>query len=465
MRRSFAISALVACLALSAAARTRPRYGGTLRIEIQGDPWQLPGGLARSLVLDTLTTLSDTGEPQPSLALRWTAQSLDRRWTFTLRPGVHFQDGAPLSAESVAASLERSCTNPTAANPSVPNSVPFAPCPWKTVRAVGDAIVFLSETSLPDLPELLAQTRFAIARPDSSGSIVGTGPFRVTSSTADTLTLAANDDGWAGRPFLDSIQIHPHRAIRDQWLDLSLGKADLVEVPPELELQAEQQQLRVLASRPVELLALTIAPDGAFASHALRQAVALAVDRAALSNVIFQKQGEISASLLPQDVSGYAFLFPTDRNLAQARALRGNARLPTFLLSTNDPGAALQLAAERLALNLQEAGFSVQVASPGSRTPAPLALRRVLLQAATPRAALDEMLAQFGQTPFTQTQFGQNSTVSATEAAERAVLDNDTIVPLLWLPRAWALSDRVRDLVLAPDGSPLLAGASLEAGK
>jgi hypothetical protein len=48
---------LVVCLALSARARTRSRYGGALRIETQSDPWRVPGGIARKLVFDGLTII------------------------------------------------------------------------------------------------------------------------------------------------------------------------------------------------------------------------------------------------------------------------------------------------------------------------------------------------------------------------------------------------------------------------
>ena len=72
MARRFVISAVLLALAVSAQARTRPHYGGALRIEIQGDPWQMPDGLARRLVLDTLTTVTDTGTAQPALARHWT---------------------------------------------------------------------------------------------------------------------------------------------------------------------------------------------------------------------------------------------------------------------------------------------------------------------------------------------------------------------------------------------------------
>jgi ABC-type transport system substrate-binding protein len=449
MARRFVISAVLLALAVSAQARTRPHYGGALRIEIQGDPWQMPDGLARRLVLDTLTTVSDTGTAQPALALRWSSQNADHRWEFTLRPGVRFQDGAPLTAETVVAALNDVCSRGAS-----------GPCPWRTVRAVGDTVVFVSDASLPDLPALLAQQAFAVARQDAPGAVIGTGPFRVTGFANGALMLAANDDCWAGRPFADSIEIHPHRTVRDQWLDLSVGKADIIEVPAEMIRQAQQQHLHVLVSRPVDLLALTIAPNGPFSGREMRQSAALAVDRAALSNVIFQKQAEVTGSLLPQALSGYAFLFSTDRNLDRARALRGGSSPAGLVLNTQDTSATMHLAAERLALNLREAGFSVQVAPAEFRPPPALTLRRVHLEASGPAAALDEMLAHFGQ----------NGTVTATDPAslwrtERGVLDNETIVPLLWLPRAWAAGDRVRDLRLSPDGAPLLSDASLEGPK
>ncbi|HEX3985534.1 MAG TPA: ABC transporter substrate-binding protein [Acidobacteriaceae bacterium] len=453
MARRFVISVLLVAVALTAQARTRPHYGGTLRIEIQGDPWQMPDGLARRLVLDTLATVSDTGTAQPALAVRWTAQNADHRWEFTLRPGVRFQDGAPLTAEAVVTALNDVCSRGAAANP------PMA-CPWRMIRAVGDSVIFVSDTAVPDLPALLAQESFAIARQDTSGTIIGTGPFRVTGFANGALLLAANDDCWAGRPFADSVEIHPHRTVRDQWLDLSVGRADIVEVPPEMIRPAQQQHLSLLVSRPVDLLALTIAPNGPFSGREMRQAIALAVDRAALSNVIFQKQGEVTASLLPQALSGYAFLFSTDRNLDRARALRGGASPTGVILSAEDTSATLHLAAERLALNLHEAGFAVRVATTPARQPTALTLRRVHLEAASPAAALDEMLARFGQ----------NGTVTATDPVslwqtERGVLENDTIVPLLWSPRAWAAGDRVRDLRLWPDGAPRVADASLEGAK
>ena len=116
----------------------------------------------------------------------------------------------------------------------------------------------------------------------------------------------------------------------------------------------------------------------------------------------------------------------------------------------------MQLAGQRIALNLREASFNAQINSPNGQRP-DLALRLIPLQAADPAAMLEEILRIENQP-------------AAVEAdpvmeynAEREFLDRKTLIPLLHLPRAYALSPRVRDLELRADGSPDLTGASLEA--
>ncbi len=135
---------------------------------------------------------------------------------------------------------------------------------------------------------------------------------------------------------------------------------------------------------------------GALANPVLRAAIAQAVDRGALSNVIFQKQGEITASLLPQSLTGYAFLFPADRDLNKANELRGGLTPPPLTLAA-DGDATMQLAAQRIALNLREAGFNVQVANARNASRADLALRKLPLDGADPAAALETLLRGAGE--------------------------------------------------------------------
>lgn len=446
MLRPVVISLLIAALVLPATARTRPHYGGVLHVEVSGDPMQNPNGLARSLILDGLTSLGADGAVRPALAIGWEPDDNAHRWQFQLRAGVRFQDGSPLTAASVVQSLNVSCNGN---------------CPWSTVSAAGPDVVFTGDSPIPNLPVLLAGGEFLISLTVSANGqipagLIGTGPFQLASNANGVATLTANETCWQGRPFVDSIEIRGHRAIRDQWLDLSVGRADVVEVPPEMLRAARQQQLTVAVSPPVTLLALEISGSGALSNASLRASIAAAVDRAALFNVIFQKQGAIAASLLPQSLTGYAFLFPAGRDLNKAITLRGGLTPPALTLSF-DGGAAMQLAAQRIALNLREAGFNVQAVPAASAPHADLVLRTLPLLTATPAAAMETLLRAMGQFISVEDQ-----TPAGLYQTEREFLDLHTLVPLLDLPRAFAVSGRVRDFALRADGAPDLANASLQ---
>ncbi len=59
------------------------------------------------LVYDTLFAVDDRWQPQPQMVERWTKTPEGRDWTFTLREGLAFHDGTPVTAEDCTASLRR----------------------------------------------------------------------------------------------------------------------------------------------------------------------------------------------------------------------------------------------------------------------------------------------------------------------------------------------------------------------
>jgi len=442
--RQAAISCLIAVLALPAVARTRPHYGGTLRVEVEGDGSKSSNGLIWRLEMDGLTQFGVDGTPRPALAIRWASENNDHRWQFWLRPAVQFRNGWPLTSAAVVASLTQSCpTN----------------CPWTALHAVGASVVITSDSPMPNLPSLLAENQFLIHLMDAGDGkeppcCVGTGPFQLAQGLP--LNLVANENYWGGRPFVDKVEILTNKSVRDQWLDLSVGRADLVEVPAEQLRQAQQQHLTVVASPPVTLLALAVSDSSVLSNPNLRAAIAMAVDRNALSNVIFQKQGEVTASMLPGALTGYSFLFPTDRDLNKAHEVRGGLTSPTLTLAA-DNNPIMQLAAQRLALNLHEAGFTVQVTNAATAQHKDLALLQLTLASSQPQPALESILRSVGvATPVIE------NTPAGIYKMEREFLDTHTLIPLLYLPRAYAISGRVRDLRLSPDGTPLLADVSLQ---
>jgi hypothetical protein len=172
--------------------------------------------------------------------------------------------------------------------------------------------------------------------------------------------------------------------------------------------------------------------------------------------VIFQKQGEITASLLPAEVTGYSFLFSAERDLNKAHELRDGQNVPPLTLVA-EGGPVMQLAAQRIALNLRDAGFNVQAANAGGPQHVDLTLRRITLESSEPGPALESVLRTAGlAVPVLEQPPAERYRV------EREVLDTHMVIPLLYLPSAYAVGGRVRDLRLSFAGAPELDGVSLE---
>jgi peptide/nickel transport system substrate-binding protein len=242
----------------------------------------------------------------------------------------------------------------------------------------------------------------------------------------------ANDNAPGGRPFLDAIDIQMARPLRDQSIDLELGKADIVELGPS-ELLRQPAGRRVWSSAPVRLLALVF--GNRIEDPRIREALALAVDRSAIHTVLLQRQGEISGALLPQWLSGYAFLFPTAADITKSRVLLASlsANVRTLFLSVDD--AAWRPIAERIALNARYAGLTVTVVPQN----ADVRLVEVRVGFPDPARALSGMAAWLGlpEPP-------RSDSPETLLAAERALLEGFRVIPLIHLPDVYGVSSRVK---------------------
>jgi hypothetical protein len=150
-----------------------------------------------------------------------------------------------------------------------------------------------------------------------------------------------------------------------------------------------------------------------------------------------QRQGEISGALLPQWLSGYAFLFPAAADLARARQLARGAR--SITLGVSD--AAMRPIAERIALNARDAGLAVSVTPHTAGADA--ALVELRIAAADPAKALIQIAAALGL-PALPLAPPENVSPEATYAAERALLEGFRVIPLIHLPDVYGVGPRVR---------------------
>jgi ABC-type transport system substrate-binding protein len=279
---------------------------------------------------------------------------------------------------------------------------------------------------------LRVEMREAYDKPEAMAPPAG---FVLASWEAGRRALYTADENAAGgRPYLDAIEIQMGRPLRDQSTDLELGKADVVELGPN-ELRRQIAGRRVWSSSPVLLMALVFGPRVQDAR--LREALALAVDRGAIHSVLLQRQGEISGALLPQWLSGDAFLFPPAFDGARAHSLVAALAAPARTISLAVSDASLKPIADRIALNARDAGLVVSVTVQSGN--ADVRLLEVRMESSNPARALAETAAELG--------LAEPSSADTPEAlynAERALLDGFRVIPLFQLPRVFGASPRVK---------------------
>jgi peptide/nickel transport system substrate-binding protein len=402
--RWIAAASAIALIALLQGAR-RPRYGGNLRFQIGAavqslDPGEWPNDPAEAaakaslagLVFETLVRMDPRGQPQPALAISWSHDTARKRWIFKPRPNVVLHDGSP----------------------------------WAPPES---ALSFSDDRPIERILSDLARPRNAIAVHLPEGTLTGTGPFAIARwDPGKSATLTAHAGYWAGRPYLDSIEVQMGRTDRQQALDFEAGNADVIEAGIADLRRLRQRNVDLAVSAPVEVIAILF--DGPRAvPPQVQEALALSIDRAAIQSVLLQRQGEISAALLPQWLSGYSFVFSTARDLARARQLASGAAPLTLTYARADMLA--RSIAERIAVNASEAGLPLRsVASAGAEA----RLARFRITSFDPFIALEDLAAQL-KSPM--------PAASDLYGSERALLGGSRVIPLLHLPLARQLSAKV----------------------
>jgi len=416
-------------------AEGRPRYGGTLRVEMREavrsiDPGDWPPDAQAAaakerlvpLVFETLIRLDENSRPQPGLALSWRHDSSYKKWRFRLRPDVVFDDGSVMTVEAVSAALRP-------LNES-----------W-LVGSDGDVLLVDSDVPVPELPYDLADPSKSICLRGDNGRISGTGPFRVAHwGPGRRALLVANEQYWEGRPFLDSVAIEMGRSLRDQLLDLELNRADLVEIWPNEVRRLAQRGAKIRSGAPNILVALTFERGRPAAEDPrVREAVALSIDRAALHSVLLQKQGEPAAALLPQHLSGYSYLFSSGADAARARRLI-TVPVPPLVLAYDASDPIARAMAERIAVDARGAGLTLQVT--GQAAGADMRLARLPIRSPLPAPALAEIASAFHLADLWHP--APRDTIESLYATEREMIDSHRIIPLLHLPGTFGSTPRLK---------------------
>jgi peptide/nickel transport system substrate-binding protein len=464
-------------------ATKHPKYGGTLRLELSAatvslDPrtWK-PGSVAAAeslkfaaLVYDRLVTLDDYGRFQPALALEWSHDAVFKTWQFKLRPGVKFSDGVLLTPKEVVSDLQ----------PLLPSGLQIA--------SIEGGVQIRAANPAPDLLEQLASGRYFVFRVRPDNSFAGTGPFQLVESALPApaeanpsamklgrLKFRSREDAWSGRPFVDTIEVTLGDPPLREVLNLQVGRVDVIDIPPDLVRKARQDNLRIWSSPPDTLLALRWDDAQPAASDTrLRAALDLSLDRDTMANVLLQREALPATALLPQWLSGYAFLVGSSMNLDRAKALRASEPAPggeAVRLRVDAVGDLMKLLGERVAVNARQANISIQlvphatssVNSAQASSPVGLHLFAWHYDSLSPRIELQALAQLMHADAEAKPAPGDELTnPEKLYAQERHLLDEREVLPLLLIPEYVGIAPNVRNWSADPSGAWRLADVWLE---
>ncbi|HYN40949.1 MAG TPA: ABC transporter substrate-binding protein [Thermoanaerobaculia bacterium] len=299
---------------------------------------------------------------RPELAVQWTNPS-DTVWRFTLREGVLFHDGTPLTAEDVVASLRRAQRLPGSQVIHYLRNV-------ASVTALSSREVEVV-TSSPS-PLLLNKLAFVAVVPRSApdhaiSHPVGTGPYRfVSGAPRNALEGEVFERYWGQRPAFPRFRVVPLPDARSRAHAIVEGRADVVSrLPFEFAPWARGQKKLRLASRVglgVAFLGFSLRERSPYRDRRVREAFALAIDRTRMIEAPESEYTVNAEQFVPGAVFGYA---PPSRpwvhDAARARTLlaeAGHRRGMDATLVLPDAQASL---GARLGALLGEAGIRVRV--------------------------------------------------------------------------------------------------------
>jgi oligopeptide transport system substrate-binding protein len=375
---------LPAAGSVTAPAVAGSKTPGVLRYALTDEPTTLDpatmidvnSGTIVAQIYDGLYGINEKNEVEPHLAATLPEVSADgKTYTVTLRPGVTFSDGKPVTAEDVRYTYARAL-NPAINSPWAmmvlddlagarevsagkasdfpgvtvvdPRTVRFTlvgPRPYFLVKA--GRIGILSKAAVEAGPKNERGVPTVAAE-----NSVGAGPFVLKEYVRQQrVVLEANPKYWAGPPKLTRIErpiVLDTKAARNLYEsdELDLLTPNLPDFARDRADPALKDQAKSYPDTSLTYLEMSPKVYAPFRDKRVRQAVALAVDRAPILDAVIQGVGKPATDVLAPGLPGHDPKFvalPYD--VARAKKLLGEAGygpgkpLPPFVLTyrANDP--------------------------------------------------------------------------------------------------------------------------------
>ena len=262
-----------------------------------------------------------------ALATKWTTSPDKLTWTFTIRDGMKWSDGQPVTADDVAWTYNLMMTNDDAATANGNFVANFA----KVAVNGSDVVITLKQPQstmlaldIPIVPKHVWESHVADIgkfNNDAQFPVVGDGPFILTGYEKDqNLTLDANPNYWRGKPGFDHLVFKFYKDADAEVEALKKGEVDFVYglTPAQYDSLKNQSNITTNKAPGKRFYALAVNPgattkdgqafgDGNPALHdqQVRQALMYAIDTKTLVSKTLGGYGTVGGGYIPPIFAAY----------------------------------------------------------------------------------------------------------------------------------------------------------------
>lgn len=353
---------------------TAGRQNETLTVDIyQAHNWG--DGEAANMLYRGLVQMDPSGKTndiQGAVSDKWTISPDGLKYTFHIRNGVKFSNGNPVTAQDIKDSIERS------ADPKQDPEGASNLAPLKSVSVVNSSEVELDlkESSGGFLYSLAlgAAAIFPTKQFTSEGAKfwnnpIGAGPFKLGSFVkGSSITFVKNPYYWqSGLPRLDKVVWDFTTDDNARVLGLEGGQTQLIDSVPVNQVNQVKAKagLSVVGAKIPSWVLLEMNQQKAqFKDSNVRQALSLAIDRAAINSKIWSGVGTVPNSVLPasrydaSDSKVPAFAY----DVSKAKQLMSQSKFAKGFSATLEyPSGNPQYAALALALQQEWSQIGIKI--------------------------------------------------------------------------------------------------------
>ena len=328
-----------------AASAETPKRGGTLTAIVQPEPVILtaalntaaPTGVVTGSIFEGLVDYDADLNPVPALAESWETSKDGLTFTLKLRDGVKWHDGKPFTSADVKWTLEEVWKKIHPRNQAIFAKVTSVDTPddrTVVLHLSQPSVAILSSLNSNGaqvLPKHLYEGTDILNNPHNNKP-VGTGPFVFKEwSRGNHIVLERNPDYWQkGKPYLDRVvfRVIPDAAARSAALEKGEAQYGVLSPVPlkDAERLAKLPNLRV-STEGYEWLSPWLFADfnverPQLKDPKVRQALAQAIDRNAISKVVWFGFAKPADSPVPSTLAAFhdngGVVYPFDPKKAEA---------------------------------------------------------------------------------------------------------------------------------------------------